>query len=318
MTTSFKKKYTAFLGLLIALTGQVNGIDCEPVCCEAPAYEFSVSGELLYWKPELCGLEGAFGRTTIATTVDGNANTITTITESDEEPHAKWNAGFRVGAEVSYNDFDVEVKWTHFNGHAKFRDDEQFGKWRLKYSIIDLTFGRSFCVSSFYLKPFVGIRAAKIHQKLTAHLETFFTSSLIGDSTVFTDKDDKENFCGVGPQIGIDAEWYLGCNFSLYGSVAFITYYGDVKGRNFNVDTFTSTISVCNGKKKHCFNNLATDGAIGIRFDSTSNNCCGCDIDFMLKLGLEQNRIYDFSDLGSDGNFSLYGGVFAAGVTIKF
>lgn len=317
MKMVLRKKYASLLGLLIMITGHVNGANCEPICCKTPAYEFNISGELLYWKPELCGLEGAFGNTTIGTTLDANANIVTSINETDEEPHAKWNEGYRVGAGVSLNGFEVDLKWTHYNGHAKFRDANQFGKWRIKYRAIDLTLGHSFCASSFYLKPFIGVRFVEIRQKLTAHLETFFTS-LIGNNTIFTDKNDKENFCGAAPQIGIDAEWYLGCNLSLYGSFAFLTYYGDVKGKNFDVDTFTRTISICNGKKKRCFSNLATDGTLGIRFDSTSNRYCGCDIDFMLKLGMEQNRIYDFSELGSDGNFSLYGGVFAAGLTVNF
>lgn len=319
MRRFFKKKYVATLGMLMTLSSQVNGVDCEPNCCDTPSGGLGVHAELLYWRPELCGLEAAFGNTTIATTVNENAITTTSVIESQKEPHSKWDAGFRIGADLEHNGFDIELDWTHFDGRAKFREHTQFGHWKVKYDVVDLIIGHRFSPSSCsYVQPFIGLRGAWIHQKLKSHLETLFTSSLIGNNTVFTDKDDKEDFCGVGPQLGVYAEWCLGCNLSLYGKFAVITYYGDVKGRNFDSDTFTSTVSVCSGKKKHCFNNVATDAALGIRWDSCSTIFCGCDVELMLKLGVEQQRIYDFSDLGSDGNFSLDGGVFAAGINFVY
>lgn len=325
MMSVFKKKYATILSILMAMTAQVNGIDCnqstycEPRSCDTEKCTISFNAELLYWRPELCGLESAFGDTTIATTVNQNAITTTTVKESDKEPDFKWNTGFRVGADVAFNCFDVELTWTRFDGHAKFSEDSQHGHWNIKYDVVDLTLGRGFCATScFYLKPFIGLRSAQIHHRLKSHLETLFTSSLIGNNTVVTDKDDKEDFWGIGPQIGLNADWYLGCNFSLYGSFAVVTYYGDVKSKNFDTDTFTRTVSVCDGKKKHCFNNIATDAAIGIRWDSSSTCFCGCDVNFMLKLGLEQHRIYDFSELGSDGNLSLDGGIFAVGISFSY
>lgn len=305
-------------------TAQLNGADydstsCEADCCDNQVCGLSFNAELLYWRPELCGLEGAFGNTTIATSVNPSAITTTTVTESDKEPDTRWNTGFRVGADLAYNCFDLELDWTHFNGQSKFCEDIQNGRWKIKYEVLDLTLGRTFCVvPCFYVQPFIGMRAAWIHQSLKSHLRTLFTSSLIGDNTVFTDKDDKERFWGIGPQIGIEADWYLGCNFSLYGSFAVVTYYGDVRSKNFNVDTFTNTISVCNGKRKHCFNNIATDAAIGIRWDASTFCICGCELDLMLNLGLEQHRIYDFSELGSDGNLSLDGGVFGASLRLRY
>lgn len=304
----------------MATASQVYGSSYyESNDCNTPPCTFSVDAELLYWRAELCGLESAFGDTTIATTVDANAVTTTTVKESDKEPHSKWGPGFRVGADLTFNYVDLELDWTHYDGRAKFNEGAQHGNWKIKYDTIDLTVGRRFCMGScFYVKPFIGVRAIKVHQKLKSHLETLFTSPLIGNNTVFTDKDDKEDFWGVGPEIGFDADWNIGCNFSLYGSFDVVTYYGDVKGKNFDKDIFTQTVSVCDGKKKHCFNNIATDLALGIRWDSLCNCFCGCNVDFMLKLGLEQHRIYDFSDLGSDGTLSLDGGVFAAGMSIAY
>lgn len=316
--------------MLMAMTLQVNGADryftdeancCMPVCeevnCCAQDRWLGVRGELLYWRPELCGLEAAFGTTTIATDVSSNAITTTTVTESDEEPHSKWTPGFRVGAGGVFNRFDVELDWTHFNGRANFHENEQGGHWKIKYDVIDLTFGRYIELTRCaYVKPFIGVRGARIHQNLNSHLTTLFTA-LIGNNTVTTDKIDSEKFWGIGPELGFEADWKLGCNFSLYGSFAVVTYYGHVTGKNFDTDTFTTTVSVCNGHKKHCFNNIGTDIALGIRWDKSLDCFCGC-LDFTLRLGVEQHRIYDFSELGADGTLSLDGGVFAIGANYHF
>ena len=80
-----------------------------------------LTAELLYWRPELCGLEGAFGDTTIATTTSDTAITTRTITESDQEPHFRWSPGFRIGAGKTFKCLDAELDWTHFDGHAKFK-----------------------------------------------------------------------------------------------------------------------------------------------------------------------------------------------------
>jgi hypothetical protein len=241
----------------------------------------------------------------------------TTVKESDQEPHSKWSPGFRIGADVEVDYFDLEAYWTHFNGRADFSEGLQHGHWKIDYDTVDLTIGHTWAAAPcFFVRPFIGVRAAHIHQKLKSHLETVFTS-IIGNNTVYTNKNDKEKFWGVGPEIGLDADWYLGCGFSLYGSIDIVSYYGEVKGRNYDVDTFTSTVSVSNGRRKHCFNTFGTDAVIGIRWDK-SVCLCGCEADFFAKLGAEQHRIYDFSDLGSDGALSLDGGIFGVGINFRY
>jgi len=324
MKNVFKKNIQLALSLLVTMVAPLSAVDCNqstdcaPICCDRQPCLVSFNAELLYWRPELCGLEGAFGNTTIFTTENGNITT-TRIKESHKRPSNKWSPGFRVGADVAVNCVDVELDWTHYDGRSNFRDCLQHGRWKIKYDVIDLTFGRQFCVAScFYLKPFIGLRAAKIHQRLKSHLVTTFTPAIAGNSTVITDKNDKEDFWGIGPQIGLDAGWNLGCNFSLYGKFAVASYYGHVNAKNYDVDTLTRSISICDGSKRGCFNTIATDMAIGIRWDACPTCFCGCDVKFNLNLGLEQHRIYDFSDLGSDGNLSLDGAVFGAGITFNY
>jgi len=329
MTNTCKKIYIAIAGLLMAMTAQVNGTDCnqlqscgqnncgiQPNNCAICNSEVNFKGELLYWRPELGGLESAFGTTSITSTV-ASGIVSTTVTELDEDPKSKWNAGFRVGADVVFDCYDVELDWTHFNGSAHFNECDNYGHWKIRYDAIDLTLAERFCVTPcFYVKPFIGLRAVQIHQSLHSHLETLVTS-LVGSNTVLSEMDDKENFWGVGPEVGIEADWYLGCNLSVYGCFDIVTYYGDIRGKNHDTDLFTTTESIANVKRNHCFNSIGTDAAIGFRWNKIW--CCSCyETNLMVKLGAEQHRIYDFSNLGSDGTLSMDGGVFAVGVGFRY
>lgn len=330
MTSALKKIYVVITGMLMAVATQLNGVICdqtpccEPKCCEpecstccCDTCDLILSGELLYWRPELDGIESVFGDTTIAASTIGSIIT-TTVTESDKEPNYQWDPGFRVRVDAPVYCIDVDAEWTHFNGRATFREDTQHGHWKIRYDVVDLNLGRSFEVAPcFYFTPFIGVRGARIHQTLDSYLETLFTSTLIGENTVTTTINAKENFWGAGPRVGVEADWKIGCNFSLYACFSAVTYYGTVKGRNLNTDTFTTTISISNGRRKRCFNNIGTDGALGVRWERSF--CCSCyEMCLMLKLGVEQHRIYDFSNLGTDGTLSLDGGVFAAGIGFNF
>jgi len=289
---------------------------CGPNCIPAPyCGEINFRGEGLYWIAHLGGLESAFGNTTIATTVTPGVIT-TTVTEENVEPDFEWNPGFRVGADMAFTCFTLGADWTHYNGRASYNKDNQNGEWKIKYDVIDVIFGRRFCVAPcFYFKPFIGARGLKIHQTLQSHLPILFTA-ITGNNTVFADMNDKEDFWGIGPELGIEGNWYMGCNFSLYGTFDVVSYYGEVKTENFDTDTFTITVSANNSKKKYAFNTIGT-ATIGFRWDKTWSQC-NYDVLFMLKAGLEQHRIYDFSNLGKDGTLSLDGAVFGAGIGFRY
>ena len=329
MSQVLKKTYVAFAGFFMAVVAQVNGIAADPFinnqwgapsCCETPCCtpptEIIVWGDVLYWRPELCGLEAAFGSTAIDTSVAGGIIT-TTITESDEEPDGKWSPGFRIGADVRLDCVDVVAAWTHYNGRASFHSDSGHGSWKIHYDTIDLVLAKSWSLCpSVNVRPFIGVRGLRVHQTLSSHLETAFTS-IIGNNTVITELNDRENFAGAGPELGLEADFAFGCGFRVFGVFDVVSYYGSVKSRHAKTDTFTSTVSVCNGRKTGCFSTIGTDAAIGIIWDKTL--CyCGCETDFFLKLSLEQHRIYDFSNLGSDGNLSLDGGSLGLGIGFSY
>jgi hypothetical protein len=284
---------------------------CGPNCLPAPyCAEFNIFAEGVYWRADLAGLETAFGSTDVTTTVDPVTSFITTtITESDKQPNFQWRPGFRVGGDYAFGCFDIGTAWTHYNGRAHFRDGEQHGRWNIRYDTIDLTFGRRCCVAPcFYFLPFVGLRGLYVYQSLHSDLEATFTAGVVGNNTVFTEKSDKETFWGLGPELGVEADWYLGCNFSLYASFDFVTYYGNIKGEYNQTDVFPLTTSVSHDRASHRFTTIGTDGAVGIRWDKAWP--VASEVLLTLKAGLEQHRIYEFSDIASDGTLSLDGPVF--------
>jgi hypothetical protein len=61
----------------------------------------------------------------------------------------------------------------------------------------------------------------------------------------------------VGPELGVEADWYMGCKWSMYGSFDVVLYYGHTKTNIHNTDTFTSTVSVSNGTNRHSSMRLA-------------------------------------------------------------
>ncbi len=291
---------------------------CGPNCLPAPyCREFNVHGEFLYWVPELNGLEAAFGTTAVDTTTSPLGVLTTTITESDVEPDWHWSPGYRVGIDYTFLCFVLEADYTHFKGHAKFKDDLQDGIWRIKYDVVDLTFARRFCVAPcFFFKPFIGLRGARIHQSLNTNLVTDFTTGIVSNATL-SNRQDSEKFWGIGPELGIEANWFLGCHLSLFASFDVVTYYGEVKSTNFDTDVIGQTqVAILHGRRKHPFNDIGTDGAVGIRYDRAW--CVASEVLLMIKAGVEQHRIYDFSNLGSDGTLSLDGAFFEIGLGYRY
>ncbi len=289
-----------------------SGPNCIPVpYCR----EINLRGELLYWTAELGGLEAAFGTTKI-TISEAEGITKTVVKESDKEPNWQWRPGYRVGIDYAFACFVLEADWTHYDGHAKFNEDRQHGHWKIRYDTLDLLFGRRCSVAPcFYFKPFFGVRGLLAHQSLKSNLQVQVIT-LTTDNTIYTVKNDKEHFWGFGPELGLEADWYLGWHWSLYASFDVVSYYGRVKNKTFNTDSFSSTINVRKGSIKHCFNTIGADGSIGLRWDKAWS--VASEVLLTIKLGLEQHRIYDFSNLGSDGTLSLDGANLALSLGYRY
>lgn len=290
----------------------------QPYFEQEASRTFDIVAEVLYWRPTLCGLEGAFGDTSI-TTQSSNDIVTTTIVESDKKPTSQWDPGFRLCLALGQCGFDFGLDWTHFNGNSHFSQHDQHGKWKIKYDSFDLKWGCYFSASPcLSFTPFIGLRGLEIYQKLHSHLESSLVTSS-GKTEILTDQREKENFRGIGPEIGLYMDWKVAASFKLFGELEVVSYYGKVNGKNRCKDDFQgSRITNKYKKTSRSFNTIGTDAKIGMRWDQISYCSCNGERRITLALGLEQHRIYDFSNMGSDGNLSLDGGFFAAGFTLRY
>jgi hypothetical protein len=180
----------------------------------------------------------------------------TSISNNLEQIHFGWDLGFRVGAGygMQHDQWDTNVFYTWFHTRGKdhasegpgtihstflgnFYVDNPDGKglsgpsyesasidWTIRFHVIDWELGRNFWISkSLALRPFIGIKGGWIHQFIHSKWQNpnlsgaeFFNVGI---------ENIKNNFWGVGPEVGIDTKWVL---FS--GRSQFFSLFGDISG----------------------------------------------------------------------------------------
>lgn len=330
---TFRKIHAAIITLLILITGSVhanysNSSDCGennncciPTCNCAKGF---ISADFLYWRAYQNGLDTCVCNKS-CNTITCNGTIISKVRGETKDLHFKWDAGYRLGTgyERIGNGWDVAVYWTHFHSHARRRQNsDNSHHWKLKYDVVDLIVGNKFgentCVT---WKPFIGLRAAQIQEKLRSGLinncaasslnfsAEFDTLSAFSSDLAFTRSRDKQKFKGIGPLLGLEAIWNMGCGFSLYAAAAFGTLYGNYRVRFQEWDVFSLGAEFCKLKSRLHSCQAFTEAEIGVRWQA-----CLCGSQLTLELGLEQQRYFDHNRLTSYGDLCLGGAYFSAGV----
>ena len=329
----FKRKYATSLILMSSWIGILSADQslencnaeisaCSTVesrCCSQPScideFEggFFIRGDLLYWKSHLSGLELDFGTGAI-TQVTTDGVVITNSTELDEDPHFKWNVDYRIAAgyQSSCSPFVIEGVWTHFQDSSHRTNGLNHARTTLRFDQIDAVFAYRTSVNScLTLNPFVGVRGAIIHEKIKSLLITDITFSPTSIATETRTFDDHQNYRGIGPVIGIQGDFDIGCGFGVYGEAAVSVLYGNYKVHYNDSDVLTAPVSreffSVNRKKLHAFDSNI-DLVLGIRWVT----CIGDSFPVAMKLGFEHHQYFNQCRLGSDrGDLSLDGGVFS-------
>ena len=328
--------------------------------CDSCNFRFNGKGffraDVLYLRAQ----EGGFGcgctPELINNFVTSDGEYITVINEKFKDPNFDWNTGFRLGTGYTFTEkcWDVGVYWTHYHsrnnrhccgdsssgsgytndvtftpisGSRSYSDEGSIRGnnfcWKLDYNVVDLLFGRDFRVNCFSFKPFIGVRWAKINQKVksTSRLEsrTVFGSESSGDllggsaqvQVLLGSEDNKQKFKGVGPVFGLEVNWSVGYDLSLFAGVSGSTLYGHFNQHFTGFNTFLNGTNHCD-KREHANScQFATDAIIGVRWKK-----CYCDnVEVTLQLALEQHRYFDHNRLGEYGDLCLDGGSFAASVS---
>lgn len=214
------------------------------ICSSLHAQCVTIGGEYLYWnilQPNM----------PYATLVDD----ITTFAHPKSIlQKQEWASGFRLTAGIDLPcRFDVSASWTRF--HTDFHGStsqptivasqliEPFNdaliiggdgiggtassKWNLRFDMYDLNFGcLTFDSCLFAIHPKIGVKGGKIRQNQIVQYNNFFDTAtdLSLDSTI----ELKNNLWGVGPKIGLDSAYKLGCGFSFVGDFSLALLYGNL------------------------------------------------------------------------------------------
>jgi hypothetical protein len=264
-------------------------------CSPAPCGKEIISIEALYWRAFEGGLDTCIPEE-FSDIVTSDGIVISRFNGRGRDPNFTWNPGFRVGIgyEFDCSNWDIGASWTHFYSHAHDENNETELRWNVNFDVIDIIAGYEIDLSScFSMRTFVGLRGAKIDQ--VVHINEF--------DLITIDNDNKEKLLGIGPLIGLEAEWNIGCGFSVYTNVSTSWLYGhyDVKLSEF--EESEDTINFCEVKKELDASLASADAGLGIR----CHKCLCGNLRVLLQLGLEHHRYFDYnrikecSDLSFDG-----------------
>lgn len=183
--------------------------------------------DALYWKMFEGGTE--FVYTDKNNIIDQVAN-LTTIEGKSKKVDFNWNWGYRIGAAYTFpcSSWGLYLNYTDLDNKGEKSAQETPGgvlvplyltytpahsfsaasRWKVDFSTLDLEFGRDFFVSCYLnLRPYVGIRGARINQHVRAHYVDFVDS-------IDTHVTLKNNFSGIGLRGGLGSQWFFFQRFS--------------------------------------------------------------------------------------------------------
>ncbi len=242
------KAQTLLATTLIAFS-TLQAEECDPSCC--PNWSLSVSA--LFWQAQEDGLDYMIKNESGLAFVNNNGS----VKRVDPD----WDWGFRLGLGYRSNcDMDFRLNWTWFctDGTDSTSADFPAGlfhvwtipgssltpatqakaKWDLKLNIIDLEMGAPLSPTCYLdIRPFIALSTAWIDQKLNIDS----SGGVSTGGAALTVLDDairmKNDFWGIGPKIGLDTDWCIGCGFSIFGNIDLSLLYG-----RFDIDQTESIL----------------------------------------------------------------------------
>ncbi len=301
------------------------------------AWGFFFSADFLYWQAREDGLE--YGVTSTSST----AFTSGKVLNMD----FKWHPGVKIGLGMDFpchDNWDIFAEWTHLVSHNNTSSSvsglevifpsllepafittntvtNARASWKLVYNTFDLNIGRPYYSGKLLtLRPHIGLRGSWFKQKYSATYLNGFTLFSWVDNTTF-------NSWGIGPRLGFDSNWMIGCGFRIFGNAAFslLYTYFDVKKLEEEFITTGGTAaltasSFVENKKMNSQVRSNAEASLGFGWGSYfSNNCWYID----LSLGYEfqywpdANKDLRFVDSSAAGVFVSGGNLALHGVTFK-
>jgi hypothetical protein len=135
------------------------------------------------------------------------------------------------------------------------------------------------------------------------------SSSYFTSQSLLSSAHSRQKFLGIGPLVGVEAEWNLKCGFSLYANAAVATLYGDFHIRSEESEEFTDGVAFCQERRKLNACQTVVDAGLGVRWLT-----CLCGNIAWLQLGLEHHSYFNQNRFDRYGDLSLDGANFSAGI----
>lgn len=300
----------------------------RPFTCDGD-WQIAISG--FYWKPHMDGLEYAV-RNSVRDTLnlsDGTRETNNLVKAEYESPHFDWDFGFKVGLafNTTCDGWDLGATWTRFHGsgssHVEAEEDDNQSliflwsaflsvdtrdtaedittSWNPDIDLIDISLGRQAWHSPrFSLRPFIGLRIGLIDQNYAIMHKggAFDFQNGVGVSgpAISNEVDMDLDFKGVGVRGGLDASWFWGCGFSLFGEVSPSIVYGrfDLNHNERNRLTAApfSKQPILSAKDSFRASRAMLDLALGIKWFGLF---CDCKYGIGASLAWEQHSFFHFN-----------------------
>ena len=337
MDYAFKRIQLVLAALSLTVVGQAHGdydnsltdqecgdcCSCQPACCG----NGFISAGLLYWRPFVGGIDEC-GSGNVSESIASDGRVISRFNGRARNPDFDWDPGFRIGAgyEFACSNWDVAVFYTYFRSRShdsnspdsdssssdsyRFDNRENRLRWNINFDLIDVVAGYEADVGScFMFRPFIGLRGARIDQKVhRGHFQS--SDGYFSRSRDHFGGRNHEKFSGLGPLLGIEADWNIGCGFQLYANASTSWLYGKFHVRLNEVDNFEYLDNFCHISKNLDANLANFDAGLGVRWET-----CFCgDIQLMLQLGFEHHQYFNYNRIGDYGDLCFDGVNFSAGI----
>ena len=221
-----------------------------------------ISFDVLLWKAKIAG-------TAFATT-NNELSIYQPIQGTIKDNNMHWDFGFKIGAgkKLNYDTWGLSGEFTYFktNGSSSIEGNVENAIIPLKGPFASpVQFARSQMLFTFYNLDIDVSRHYFISRTLA--LDSFFgvknTWNVIKQQVFFSQgptlmnnaakTHDKSNMWGIGPQVGIDTDWYIGCGFHGFGlfSASLLYSYFHVKQDSFITNAPDSILFI--RQKNHRF-----------------------------------------------------------------
>lgn len=236
------------------------------------------------------------------------------------KPDYHWGYSANIGYRFPCSGNDVRLGYTHYNKD----DDDRFfrsnefvqdvgiglvdasvsttvsGRITSEYQTVDLDFGQHLLYGCDLKMRFLGgVRYADLDQQLNTAFIEAPESSLTG-IVVDSHTHQKTSYEGVGPRLGLEAAYNIGCGFGIVGQLDTALLVGDTDSRFssdqvislVNVTSFTLSRSIRYQQHTRIVPNI--DGRLSLDY---SYRLCSCPRSrFTVEAGYYVNRFFNTVD----------------------